>query len=346
MQMICNFEKIGGFMRKKMNIKKSIKYGIYCLLFMGIFALCGCGNTKDKDVTEKEEKKKIICSTFSQYDWVRAVLGENNDNFSISLLMENGGDLHNYQPTAGDMIRISDCDLFIFVGGESDVWVEDAIKESMNQNQKSLKLMDLLGENLKEEEHVEGMEEEPKEEHEEKEYDEHVWLSLSNAQIMVEKIADVIGTMDTTHAEQYRENAKTYCNQLEDLNNRYKEVVSQSDKKVLLFGDRFPFRYLVEDYGLSYYAAFEGCSAETEASFETVAFLSEKIKEYKLSSVLVLENSDKKVADAIIANTDMKDQKILAINSLQSVTKDEIDKGRTYITTMEENLEILKQALS
>lgn len=332
-------------MRKKMNIKKSIKYGIYCVLFMGILTLTGCGNTKDKDVTEKEETKKIICSTFPQYDWVRAVLGENNDNFSVSLLMENGGDLHNYQPTAGDMIRISDCDLFIFVGGESDAWVEGAIKESMNQNQKSLKLMDLLGENLKEEEHIEGMEEEQEEEHEETEYDEHVWLSLSNAQIMVEKIADVIGTMDTTHAEQYHENAKTYCNQLEDLNNRYKEVVSQSDRKVLLFGDRFPFRYLIEDYGISYYAAFDGCSAETEASFETVAFLSEKIKEHKLSSVLVLENSDKKVADAIIANTDTKDQKILVINSLQSVTKEEIDQGRTYISTMEENLEILKQAL-
>ena len=332
-------------MIKKMNIKKSIKYGIYCILFMGILTLIGCGNTKDKDVTEKEEKKKIICSTFPQYDWVRAVLGENNNNFSVSLLMENGGDLHNYQPTAGDMIRISDCDLFIFVGGESDAWVEGAIKESMNQNQKSLKLMDLLGENLKEEEHIEGMEEEQGKEHEETEYDEHVWLSLSNAQIMVEKIADVIGTMDTTHAEQYRENAKIYCNQLEDLNNGYKEVVSQSDKKVLLFGDRFPFRYLIEDYGISYYAAFEGCSAETEASFETVAFLSEKIKEHKLSSVLVLENSDKKVADAIIANTDTKDQKILVINSLQSVTKEEIDQGRTYISTMEENLEILKQAL-
>lgn len=332
-------------MRHKNNLRKYVIYSIQAMLIIGILALTGCGSTKEQEVTEKESEKKIICTTFPQYDWVRAILGEDNENFSVSLLLENGGDLHNYQPTAGDMIRISDCDLFISVGGESDAWVEDAIKESMNKNQKTLKLMDLLGENLKEEEHIEGMEEEHEEEHEETEYDEHVWLSLSNAQIMVEKIAEVIATMDTNHAEQYQENAKAYCNQLEDLNKCYEEVVSQSAQKVLLFGDRFPFRYLVDDYGISYYAAFEGCSAETEASFETVAFLSEKIEAYNLSFVLVLENSDKKVADAIIANTDTKNQKTLVINSLQSVTKDEINQGRTYISTMEENLEIIKQAL-
>ena len=333
-------------MRYKNNSRKYVIYSIQVMLIMGILALTGCGSTKEQEVTGKESEKKIICTTFPQYDWVREILGEDNENFSVSLLMENGGDLHNYQPTAGDMIRISDCDLFISVGGESDAWVEDAIKESMNKNQKTLKLMDLLGENLKEEEHIEGMEEEHEEEHEATEYDEHVWLSLSNTQTMVEEIAEVIATMDTNHAEQYQENAKAYCNQLEDLNKCYEEIVSQSAQKVLLFGDRFPFRYLVDDYGISYYAAFEGCSAETEASFETVAFLSEKIKEYNLSFVLVLENSDKKVADAIIANTDTKNQKILVINSLQSVTKDEINQGRTYISTMEENLEILKQALS
>lgn len=333
-------------MRYKNNSRKYVIYSIQVMIIMGILALTGCGSTKEQEVIGKESEKKIICTTFPQYDWVREILGEDNENFSVSLLMENGGDLHNYQPTAGDMIRISDCDLFISVGGESDAWVEDAIKESMNKNQKTLKLMDLLGENLKEEEHIEGMEEEHEEEYEATEYDEHVWLSLSNTQIMVEEIAEVIATMDTNHAEKYQENAKAYCNQLEDLNKCYEEIVSQSAQKVLLFGDRFPFRYLVDDYGISYYAAFEGCSAETEASFETVAFLSEKIKEYNLSFVLVLENSDKKVADAIIANTDTKNQKILVINSLQSVTKDEINQGRTYISTMEENLEILKQALS
>lgn len=332
-------------MKNIKNLKTCIKYGLQFMLLVGIFALTSCSNTKASDEEGNKNKKEIICTTFPQYDWVREILGEDNKTFSLRLLGEDGGDLHNYQPTTGDMIQISNCDLFISVGGESDAWVEDAVKESVNKNQKFLKLMDLLGERLKEEEHVEGMEEGHEEAHEETEYDEHVWLSLSNTQIMVKEIADVIAALDKNNAEQYHKNAETYCNQLEDLSNRYKETVSESDNKVLLFGDRFPFRYLVEDYGISYYAAFDGCSTETEASFETVAFLSEKIKEYHLSSVLVLENSDRKIADAIIANTDTKDQRILELNSLQSITKEEIDQGRTYISTMEENLEIIKQAL-
>lgn len=331
-------------MRNQRKLKKYIVYGIRVMILVGLFALTGCGDKKEQNTTEEERQKEIICTTFPQYDWVKEILGKNNKDFSVSLLMEDGGDFHNYQPTAADMIRISDCDLFISVGGESDAWVEDATKESMNQNQKTIKLMDLLGEKLKEEEHIEGMEEEQEEEGE-TEYDEHVWLSLSNAEIMVEEIVDVIATMDTDHAEQYHENAKAYCNRLKDLDSRYKEMVEQSDKKIVVFGDRFPFRYLMEDYGISYYAAFEGCSAETEASFETIAFLADKIKEYQLSAILVLENSDKKVADAIIANTDTKEENILTINSLQSVTKKEIDQGRTYFSTMEEDLEVLKQAL-
>lgn len=325
------------------SFNKYIKYSLLVVLLVGFFVLTGCGSTRKEGTSDKKE---IICTTFPQYDWVRVILGENGENFTVRLLGEDSGDLHNYQPTAGDMIRISNCDLFISVGGESDAWVEDAAKESMNKNQKILRLMDLLGEKLKEEEYIEGMEEGHEEEHKENGYDEHVWLSLPNAQIMVREIADVIAAMDENNAEEYHNNAEAYCRQLEDLHNNYKETVSQSKNKVLLFGDRFPFRYLVEDYGISYYAAFEGCSAETEASFETIAFLSEKINELRLSSVLVLENSDKKVADAIIANTDTKDQKILVINSLQSITKEEIDKGITYISIMEENLKIIKQALS
>lgn len=332
-------------MKNYKSLKMCVKYGLQIILLVGIFALTSCSNTKEPDAEGKKDKKEIICTTFPQYDWVREILGEDNENFSLHLLGEDGGDLHNYQPTTGDMIQISDCDLFISVGGESDAWVEDAVKGSINKNQKFLKLMDLLGEKLKEEEHVEGMEDEHKEVHEEIEYDEHIWLSLSNAQIIVKEISAVIAAMDDNNAEQYHKNAEKYCNQLEDLSNRYKETVDQSDNRVLLFGDRFPFRYLVEDYGISYYAAFDGCSTETEASFETVTFLAEKIKEYHLSSVLVLENSDRKIAEAIIANTDTKDQKILEVNSLQSITKEEIDQGRTYISTMEENLETLKQAL-
>ncbi|MBQ3601922.1 MAG: zinc ABC transporter substrate-binding protein [Lachnospiraceae bacterium] len=294
--------------------------------------------------TEKNaDKYQIVCTTFPQYDWVRNILGDDNQTFELNLLLKNGGDLHNYQPTAEDMILISDCDLFITVGGESDGWVEEATKTSTNDNQKVVKLMDLVREDILEHDHEEDDDHDHDEEHEL--YDEHIWLSLDEAQDIVDDLTDIIATMDKNSAREYEKNSEVYEEKLERLDEQYENVAQRATKKALIFGDRFPFRYMVEDYHIPYYAAFDGCSAETEASFETIAFLSGKIDELQLQSVLVMENSDKSVAKAIIENTKDKNQSILVMDSLQSVTMEDIEQGRTYLKAMEENLEVLKQAL-
>ena len=197
------------------------------------------------------------------------------------MLLDKGVDLHNFQPTAEDIMKVATCDLFIYTGGESDAWVEDALKESVNPDMKVINLMETLGGSVKEEEIVEGMEceEEEEEGEEEAEYDEHVWLSLKNASILCRAIEEAIASIDPANAAVYEENLKNYQDSLHSLDVSYQEAVDASALKTLLFGDRFPFRYLTDDYGLTYYAAFVGCSAETEASFETITFLTGKVDE-------------------------------------------------------------------
>ena len=271
---------------------------------------------------------------------VKQIVGDNS-NVELTLLLDNGVDLHNYQPTAEDIKKIATCDLFIYVGGESDEWAEDAIKTAVNPNQQVINLMDVLKDNIKEEEVVEGMEAE-----EEVEYDEHVWLSLKNAATCVNAIADSLEAIDVANADMYKTNADSYISEINALDAKYADAVNAATGKTLLFGDRFPFRYMVEDYGLDYYAAFVGCSAETEASFETIKFLSEKVDELGLKTVLTIENSDNKIADTIIANTNSKDANILAMDSLQSTTSSDAASGTTYLGVMEQNLSVLTEALN
>ncbi len=248
-------------------------------------------------------------------------------------------------------MKIATCDVFIYVGGESDEWVEDALAEAVNSDMQVINLLDTLGDKVREEELVEGMEgeeeeaEEGEEEEEGPEYDEHVWLSLENSQLLVEAIAKAIGTVDTANADTYTSNALAYNEKLKALDEQYKATVDGASVNTILFGDRFPFRYLVDDYGLKYYAAFVGCSAETEASFETIQFLSAKVDELGLKTVFTIENSDQKIAETIIANTDSKDAKILSLDSMQSTTSEDVAAGATYLGIMEENLKVLEEAL-
>lgn len=309
--------------------------------------LFGCGNA-DTVEGKSGEKISIVCTVFPQYDWVKQVIKEQEERFDVTLLLDNGTDLHNYQPTASDMVKIADCDVLIYVGGESDEWVEDAIEEAVNPNMQVIDMMEILGDNVKEEEVIEGMqtEEEHEEEEEETEYDEHIWLSLKNAEVLVKEIAQVIAKVDTEQATVYINSGDAYAKALSDLDAQYENVVETAKKSTILFGDRFPFRYLVDDYHLSYYAAFVGCSAETEASFETVAFLAGKMDELDLSSVLVLESADKKIAQSVIDNTRKKDMEILTLNSMQSVTEKDVAAGVTYLGIMKDNLDVLKQALN
>ena len=260
------------------------------------------------------------------------------------MLLDNGVDLHSYQPTADDLIKISDCDLFVYVGGESDEWVEDALKSAANKDRKVINLLEILGDSVKEEETVEGMQEEEGD-HEEKEYDEHVWLSLKNAQTLVGAISAALQELDPGNKDTYATNAAAYIEKLSALDGEYQAAVDAATYKTLLFGDRFPFRYLVDDYGLSYYAAFVGCSAESEASFETVSFLAKKVEELKLPCVLTIEGKNHKIAETIVQNTAGKNQKILTMDSMQSTTSQDVARGTTYLSLMAKNLDVLKEAL-
>ena len=323
------------------------------LMLVGI--LTGCTNQAEMPTvtaapagsqaeSAADEKIRIVTTIFPEYDWVREILGDKADSAEITMLLDKGVDLHSYQPTADDLIKISDCDLFVYVGGESDGWVDDALKNATNKNRKVINLLDVLGDSVKEEETVEGMQEEEGD-HEEKEYDEHVWLSLKNAKTLVGAISAALQELDPGNKDTYATNAAAYIEKLSALDGEYQAAVSAGTYQTLLFGDRFPFRYLVDDYGLSYYAAFAGCSAESEASFETVSFLAGKVDEGKLPCVLTIEGKNHKIAETIVQNTAGKNQKILTMDSMQSTTSKDVANGTTYLSVMEKNLSVLKEAL-
>lgn len=295
----------------------------------------------------KNSKKTIICTIYPQYDWVMNIVRDKTDIFDISYLTQKGMDLHNYQPNIQDIAKLTECDLFVFVGGESDKWVQKAVSQAKNKSLKAFNMMEILADKVREEEFVEGMEHNHEEDEEdEAEYDEHVWLSLKNAKIIVEKLSAQIAELDSANSKFYKNNAQSYIAKLDKLDKEYEQAVSASKNKTILFGDRFPFRYLADDYGINYFAAFVGCSADTEASFETIAFLAKKVDELNLSTILTIEKSDKKIAETVKKNSKSKNQKILEMNSIQSVSAREIKNGTNYIELMKQNLSVLKTALN
>ena len=332
-----------------------------CLaLIMTVGLLSGCGKQNEQTASD-ETRLRVVTTIFPEYDWVREILGDKADNAEVTMLLDNGVDLHSYQPTADDIVKISECDLFIYVGGESDDWVDDALKNAANKNMKVVNLLEALGDSVKTEEVVEGMQEEEHDhdhedadehddakEHdheEEAEYDEHVWLSLKNAQTLCSAISGVLQQIDPDNKDTYAANASAYIKKLSALDADYQAAVDVASNKTVLFGDRFPFRYLAEDYGLRYYAAFAGCSAESEASFETVSFLAGKVDELNLPCVLTIEGVQHKIAETIVRNTAAKNQKVLMMDSMQSTTSKDAANGATYLSVMEQNLSVLKEAL-
>lgn len=372
--------------------RKRIILWIAGILIMA--ALAACGNSKaegtEKATLAKKSGLRIVTTIFPEYDWVKEILGENPANAELIMLLDNGVDLHSYQPSAEDILKLSTCDMFIYVGGESEKWVQDALAGAENKNMVVLNLLDLMGERAKTEEVVEGMEadhdhdhgdadhdhedadldhedadhdyedadhdhEDADHDHEdadhdhdhdhEEEKDEHVWLSLKNAEFFCDAIADGLSKVDSEHGELYRKNADSYKAKLADLDSKYKAAVDAGRVKTVLFGDRFPFRYLTDDYGLQYFAAFAGCSAETEASFETVIFLAGKTDELGLSTILTIEGTDHKLAETIRKNTKTKEQQLLSLDSMQSTKGKDVEEGATYLSIMEKNLDVLKEAL-
>lgn len=349
--------------------KKITGLCVVCCLMLG---LSGC-NAHGYGVMEAG-KINIVCTTFPLYDWTMKLAGEDNRNVNVTLLIANGADAHSYQATARDIAMLSSCDVLVYVGGESDQWVEDAIQSTYHEKRQIVRLMDYLEDRVLVEEIVDGMqhehgdgfdhedahnhaqehdheeghdhEEEHEHEGEHEEYDEHVWLSLRNAQIMCRVLEDVLCRQDAAQTGRYHTNADAYCEELDALDEKMCDIVSKSSKDTLIFGDRFPFRYWMEDYGLQYYAAFPGCSAESEASFETITFLAKKMDETKSDSILILENSGTQIAQTIIDNTEKKNQSIVCLDSMQAVTGKQIKEGISYLQIMKQNVDLMEQVLA
>lgn len=327
------------------------RFSVLCAVCGMIMGLSGCAGEGPMEDGNSDGRIQVICTTFPLYDWTREIVGE-SDNIELSLLLDNGVDMHSYQASAADIARISSCDVLVYVGGTSDEWIEDVLKNRTNKDMLVVDLMEVLSGSIREEELAEGMQQElhfhAEGEHEE-EYDEHVWLSVKNAILSCEAIKDSLCSVDTENAELYEAQCLDYVERLTQLDAEYTDMVKEAEKDVVLFADRFPFLYLMEDYKIRYYAAFPGCSSETEASFETVAFLAEKLKEEQITTVLTIENEQDSfagnLARTIIDNAGITAQ-VCSMNSMQAVTKEQIAGGITYYSVMKENFEVLKKAMN
>ncbi|MBR3323028.1 zinc ABC transporter substrate-binding protein, partial [Candidatus Saccharibacteria bacterium] len=286
---------------------------------------------------------------FIGYDFARAVTG---DKTKVAMLLKPGVEMHDFEPTPEDIINIKKADLFIYVGGESDEWVEDLLKDNEISEDKTLRLMDLV--EVKEEELSEGMEEhgheseeapgEHKHEHNEDkaEHDEHIWTSPINAIKLVNGIKDKLSNIYPENGTIYAKNADAYTSHLSNIDQRIRDIIANSHKKELIFGDRFPFRYFVDEYGLDYYAAFPGCSEQTEASSKTIAFLINKAKSDNIKTILKIELTSDSLAKSIANEAGAKVMTLSAAHNISSV---DFDKGITYADIMEDNIEVLKEAL-
>ena len=287
-------------MRKESEIMKKIFIFIVLL-----FLITGCSN-------EKNSKFTIVATNFPCYDFVRAVV--KGTDTEVNMLIKPGSEIHDFEPTPQDIIKIKNSKIFVYVGGESDEWIDGVLNDINPSETKIIRLLDLV-ENLNEEA-VEGME------IDDEEIDEHVWTSPVNASKITEKLADEIIALDEENEEIYIKNSK---------------------RKELIFGDRFPFLYFTKEYGLTYYAAFPGCAEQTEASSKTISFLINKVKEDNIPVILHLELSNKKIAEAISKETGAK---VLEFNSAHNISKKDFDSGITYIDIMKQNIETLKIALN
>ena len=361
--------------------KKNKKYFIFrgvsilCTIVFLVSGLCGCtaGGNGEENLPKDQKKLQVVTTIFPQYDFVRQIAG---DNVSLTMLLKPGEETHSYEPTPQDIIAIQNADLFIYVGGENDEWVEDILESPEMEDVKRLRLVDCVG-NILAEEHVEGMkeerghshedeeeeshDEEEEENHDEEEHflhsaeeteeehnehvhtmDEHVWTSPGNAIDIVEHITEELCSLDPEHGQAYKDNAEAYEAQLKELDTEFRDVVENAKNHTLLFGDRFPFRYFAAEYGLDYYAAFSGCASDTEPSAATMAFLINKVKEEQIPVVLKMELSNDNIANAIAEACDVP---VKVFYSSHNISAKQFEAGVTYLDLMKENVETLKEAL-
>lgn len=328
------------------------RFALLSLLSLVLF-LTGCSGDN------RGGRLQVVTTVFPAYEWARELLS-GVEGVDLTVIVDNGVDLHSYQPSAKDIVQMSTCDVLIHVGGESDVWVQEVLDNAENEQITVISLMELLGDDAKELPHTEGGhgdhegDEEAGHDHAhnhthdencEHLYDEHVWLSLRNARAFCEVIADELCRRLPEEEETLKANAMAYDSVLAELDSRFEKLVADAERTSILVGDRFPFLYLTEDYGLTYYAAFAGCEADTEASFETIVSLAETVDELELPCVLILDGSDGKLADTIIDAAKSEEVVKYTLHSMQSVTKKDAQAGTTYVSEMEKNYETLKKAL-
>lgn len=328
-------------------------------LLLFTMALCGCNQSKSTENTKVQNaettgnvddagKINVVATIFPEYDFLRQIGG---NYLNLTMLLTPGAESHSFEPTPQDIKEVGNADMFVYVGGDSDEWV-DSILDSVNKDKmKIVTLMDCV--ELKEEETVEGMtpeaeeeggeEEEEGGEEEEVEYDEHVWTSPKNTMLIVQKLCDTLCEIDPNHADEYKENTKNYIAKLEKLDTEFQNVVDSGKRKEIIVGDRFPFRYFVDAYGLTYYAAFPGCSTDTEADASTIAFLIDKVKKDQIPVVFHIEMSNEKTCDAICEATGAKSELLSAVHN---ISKDDFEAGVTYLDLMEQNVSVLKEALN
>ena len=319
---------------------------LICLMLLALcLSMTACGG-----VAERPDNGKItiVATIFPEYDWLRN-LTAGSDNIELQLLIDKGVDLHSYQPDVNDIVAISACDVFVYTGGSSDVWVEDVIETAMNPDLVVIDLMEILEQHRElcaddhahEHEHDGG-----EEDHHDHIADEHIWLSLVNARYICGGLTEILQQLDSENAERYAANFADYDGNLQALDEKYRAMAAEADYEDIVFADRFPFTYLMEDYGLHHHAAYEGCSAETEVSFDTFARLAETLNELELPCVMVIDDSDHRIADTVIATSGDKSRQVLTLQSMQAVGRSRIKAGVTYLDIMEENLSVLEQALN
>lgn len=350
-------------MRKEYT-EKSGKWLLCCLMIgLACFLVSGCKlseKTESRIAPDGSPKLQVVATIFPPYDFVRQIGGE---YVEVYQLLKPGMEAHSFEPTPRDIIRVMESDLFLYAGGESDVWVEELLS-GMDGEFRSCSLLDWVepleeetreGMQVRGDHHGHGGEESHGEEERhpddvpqegvllDGEYDEHVWTAPANAILLVEQIRDEMITLDPARAEIYRANAEQYLQSLRELEKEYAFVLGKAQRRVLLFADRFPFLYLARRYGLDYYAAFPGCSPETEPSASTIAFLTDRVEEEGLPLILYLESSNGKIARAIGEATDTE---IAVLHSCHTLTREEEEAGETYLSLMKKNLKILDKALN
>lgn len=295
----------------------------------------GCGQ-KENQVSGV----KIVSTIFPQYDFARAITG---DKGSLKMLIPPGGEAHTYEPTPQDIISIQEADVFLYIGGESDAWVDNILDSVNTSKTKVVRLIDYV--DTLQEETAEGMQEEKHSDEagDEPETDEHIWTSPKNAVKMVNAISDAICRADSQNDKYYKENTQSYVSKLDELDKSFSEIVKNGKRNEIIFGDRFPLIYFTKEYGLKYYAAFPGCASETEPSASTIAFLTDKVKEDKIPVVFKIELSSSAVADTIAGETGAE---VLTFYSCHNLSKEQFNNGETYLSMMTDNLTALKTALN